>query len=100
MEEMRQLIGRRQIEVDSTPRRVRPQSVYDAVTKNGVSTNTSDATRSIEASISEIDENLAKAASYQGVLQNDLKQVSIELKEVCFFSYYSSFKRIYSNTGI
>lgn len=83
MEEMRQLIGRRQFEGESTPRS-RTRSVFDSPTRSITPSNSVlDASRSIDVLVADADRDLAKAASSQQTLQNDLKHVSVGLKEVC-----------------
>lgn len=82
MEEMRQLISRRQIEGDTPRKWTRTQTVYDTPTKAGPSSKMSDPAGSIETLINEVDVKLMRAASYQTALQSDLKEVSNNLKEV------------------
>ncbi|RDB22757.1 hypothetical protein Hypma_010026 [Hypsizygus marmoreus] len=80
MEEMRLLIGRRQLEGEGTPR-TRARSVFDTPTRSTTPANIGDASRSIEMLASEAEKDLARAVSNQEALQHDLKQVSVELKE-------------------
>jgi CHAT domain-containing protein len=80
MEEMRQLIGRRQ--GDGTPRSRARSIVLDTPTRNSTSVNIADLSRSIDMLVSDADKDLSRAASNQEALQRDLKQVAIQLKEV------------------
>ncbi|KAG5648922.1 hypothetical protein DXG03_000271 [Asterophora parasitica] len=83
MEEMRQLIGRRQLDGEGTPRS-RPRSVFDTpprLTTPTPSVNNTQAARALEALASEADKDLAKAASRQDALQLDLKKFSADLKD-------------------
>ncbi|KAG6903484.1 hypothetical protein C0995_005507 [Termitomyces sp. Mi166 len=84
LEEMRQVIGRRQLEGDVIPRS-RPHSVFDTPSRthpsSGTPTIAADPARSVETLVSEVDKNLARAVSNQDALQLDIKQMSTELKE-------------------
>ncbi|KAF5388006.1 hypothetical protein D9615_000543 [Tricholomella constricta] len=80
MEEMRQLIGRRQLEGEGTPRS-RPRSVFDTPPRAIPSANATGTARAIEKLVSEADRDLARAVSNQDALQLDLQQVSVALKE-------------------
>ncbi|KAG5653030.1 hypothetical protein H0H81_002652 [Sphagnurus paluster] len=82
MEEMRQLIGRRQLEGESTPRS-RARHIFDTPTRSTtplLSTAT-EAARGIEVLACDADRDLARAVSSQDALQLDLKQMAVELKE-------------------
>ncbi|KAG6854872.1 hypothetical protein C0991_012062 [Blastosporella zonata] len=86
LEEMRQVIGRRQLEGEGTPRS-RPRSLFDTPSKSlppmgtpSISSS-ADSTLAMEALVAEVDRNLARAISNQDVLQLDLKYISADLKE-------------------
>ncbi|GLB33962.1 putative guanine nucleotide exchange factor for Rho/Rac/Cdc42-like GTPases [Lyophyllum shimeji] len=80
MEEMRQLIGRRQLEGEGTPR-TRPRSVFDTPTRGPPPANISDTLHAIEALVSEADRDLERAVSNQKALQQGLRRISVELEE-------------------
>ncbi|KAG5716704.1 Rho guanine nucleotide exchange factor gef2 [Termitomyces sp. T112] len=84
LDEMRQVIGRRQLEGDGIPRS-RPHSMFDTPSRTPSSdastTLAADSARNVETLASEADRSLARAVSNQDVLQLDLKQMSSELKE-------------------
>ncbi|KAG6911239.1 hypothetical protein DXG01_003106 [Tephrocybe rancida] len=89
LEEMRQVIGRRQLDGEGTPRS-RPRSLFDTPSKSlpplGISstpltpTNT-DSTRVVETLVAEADRNLARAVSNQDALQLDLKHICVDIKQ-------------------
>ncbi|KAF9464393.1 hypothetical protein BDZ94DRAFT_1161981 [Collybia nuda] len=79
MEEMRQLIGRRQGE--GTPRSRPFSTAVDTPTRNATSINISDLSRTIDTLVSDTDKNLSRATSNQEALQRDFKQVATQLKE-------------------
>jgi hypothetical protein len=80
MEEMRQLIGRRQL--DGTPRSRPRSTVFDPPSQSTNNANVADVTRSIEALVSEAERDLSKAVSCQETLQKDIVEVAAGLKEV------------------
>jgi hypothetical protein len=80
MEEMRQLIGRRQLDV--TPRSRPRSAVFDPPSQSKSHTNVADVSRSIEALVSEAERDLCKAVSCQETLQKDIVGVAAGLKEV------------------
>ncbi|KAG6869324.1 hypothetical protein C0993_000077 [Termitomyces sp. T159_Od127] len=84
LEEMRQVIGRRQLEGDGLSRS-RPHSVFDTPSKthtsSGTSTTIVDTARNVETLVSETEKSLARAVTSQDTLQLNIKQMSAELKE-------------------
>lgn len=87
MEEMRQLIGKRQGE--GTPRRV-AGSLFDTHTPKATTPTptpapiiSADFTRSIETWVLDVDEDLTRALSSQDELQLELKRLAVNFKEVC-----------------
>jgi protein ECT2 len=82
MEEMRQLIGRRQ--ADGTPRSRPRSTVFDTPTsQSSAQANVIDVSRSIETLASEADKDLSRAVSCQETLRQDIVEVATGLKEVC-----------------
>jgi hypothetical protein len=75
LQEMRQLIGQRQVEC--TPRSRMPDSYTSQVEA---------VTRSLEGLLSEACLDLEKTASTHEALQTDLQHLASNLKEVCFIS--------------
>ncbi|KAF8076555.1 hypothetical protein FPV67DRAFT_1618362 [Lyophyllum atratum] len=80
MEEMRHLIGRRQLEGETTSR-TRARSVFDGPTPAASSANMTHTARAIEALVFEADKNLGRAVSNQDAFRNGLKQMSVDLKQ-------------------
>ena len=83
MEEMRNLIGRRQ---EETPRGRTRTAIF--TTPSRTSSETSDASRTIDTSrtidmlVADADQDLVKAQSHQDILQNELRRLASEFKEV------------------
>ncbi|KAG6833910.1 hypothetical protein H0H87_007921 [Tephrocybe sp. NHM501043] len=86
LEEMRQLIGRRQVEGEFTPRS-RPRSLFETPSKSLPPMGTpstsalADSARTVESLVTEADKNLACAVANQDALQLDIKQISVDLRE-------------------
>jgi len=82
MEEMRNLIGRRQGEY--TPRS-RPRSLAAdlSVSYSPDTAQLENFASSVEELVSEADSNLARVADYHEVVQDDFKQLASDFKEVC-----------------
>lgn len=79
MEEMRQLIGRRQ--VDGTPRSRPRSTVFDTPSQSSTQANVADISRSVGTLVSEADRDLSRAVSYQATLRQDIMEVATSLKE-------------------
>lgn len=77
MEEMRNLIGRRQ---EDTPRSRTRTAVFAAPSR--ASSETSEVGRTIDMLVADADKDLAKAQSNQDILQNELRRLASEFKEV------------------
>ena len=86
MEEMRALIGRRQA-ADLMPAiRAQRVNVYGETTSRlfpTASGGSDEFSRKLEDLISDIDKNLVQALSHQEALQNELKTLSTQFREVC-----------------
>jgi hypothetical protein len=80
MEEMRQLIGRRQ--ADGTPRSRPRSAVFDTPSQSSTQANVVDVSRSIETLVSEADRDLSRAVSFQETLRQDIVEMATGLKEV------------------
>jgi len=80
MEEMRQLIGRRQ--ADGTPRSRSRSTAFDMPSQSSAPAKMIDVLRSIETLASEADQDLSRAVSCQETLQKDIVEVTTGLKEV------------------
>jgi hypothetical protein len=85
MEEMRQLIGRRQLE--GVPRTRSRSTIFDTPSQSSPSTNLSDASRSIETLVAAADKDLSRAVSCHETLRQDIMEVTTTLKEVHFLFY-------------
>lgn len=83
MEEMRNMIGRRQGE--STPK-CRPRSE----TADTIRSNDDELVRSVQVMASEADQGLARAMSNQDDLQTRLKEMAAELAEVYPLRYLAT----------
>jgi len=79
MEEMRQLIGRRQ--GDGTPRSQPHNTVFDLASQSSVRMNLADISRSIETLVAQADGELVRATSNHEVLQQNMIEMAGELKE-------------------
>ena len=78
MEEMRNLIGRRQ---DDTPRSRTRTAVFS--TPSRASSEASDeVSRTLDILVADADKGLVKAQSNQDILQNELRRLASEFKEV------------------
>ena len=80
MEEMRNLIGRRQ---EETPRGRTRTAIF--TTPSRTSSETEEVSRTIDMLVADADQNLVKAQSNQDVLQNELRRLASEFKEVLQF---------------
>ena len=80
MEEMRNLIGRRQ---DETPRSRIRTAVFATPTRASSETS-EEVGRTLDMLVADVDKDLAKAQSNQDILQNELRRLASEFKEVCF----------------
>jgi len=89
MDEMRQMIGRRNGEL--TPRKVRPVvDVSERVTSPITSTMNSPLRldgldKAVENFVFDVDGKLAQAAENQDAVQGGLREISAKLREVRFF---------------
>lgn len=81
MEEMRQLIGRRQVEGPTTPLN-RPRSVV-AELHTSEMVNSTALTR-LEELLLDADQSMVRAVSHHETLQSDLERFILEIKEVSF----------------
>ena len=83
MEEMRNLIGRRQ---EDTPRSRTRTAVF--ATPSRISSETSEeVNRTFDMLVADTDKDLVKAQSNQDVLQNELRRLASEFKEVLQMSF-------------
>ncbi|KAG6880357.1 hypothetical protein C0992_007768 [Termitomyces sp. T32_za158] len=83
LEEMRQVIGRRQQEGDGMSRS-RPHIVFDTPSKTHTSSTSTiipDTVRSVETLASEADKTLSRAVTSQDALQLNIRQMCAEFKE-------------------
>jgi hypothetical protein len=82
MEEMRQLIGKRQ---GDPPTRSRARSMVDSTSgsRESDSAQANGSMRSLEELISNTDKYLTRAIKSHDVLQTDLEQLRSDYKEVC-----------------
>ena len=78
MEEMRNLIGRRQ---EETPR-VRPRTAIFTTPSRTSSETSEEVSRTIDMLVADADQDLVKAQSSQDILQNELRRLASEFKEV------------------
>lgn len=78
MEEMRQLIGRRQ--ADGTPRSRPRSAIFDTSSQSSTHANVVD---SIGALVSEADRDLSRAVSFQETLRQDIVEMAAGFREVC-----------------
>jgi protein ECT2 len=78
MEEMRNLIGRRQ---EETPRGRTRTAIFTAPSRTSSETS-EEVSRTIDMLVADADQNLVKAQSNQDVLQNELRRLASEFKEV------------------
>lgn len=81
MEEMRQLIGKRQAEAPTTPLN-RPRSFVGELNPSEM-VNSAVLTR-LEESLADADQSMVRAVSYHETLRSDLEQFILEIKEVGF----------------
>lgn len=88
MDEMRQLIGRRNGEL--TPRKIRPAvEISDKVVSphtptTGESLHLDGLDKAIESFVFDVDGKLAQAGENQDAVQEGLKEISAKLREVWF----------------
>lgn len=84
MEEMRQLIGKRQAEGPTTPLN-RPRSFVggNATPDASEAVNPTVFTR-LEESLADTDQSMVRAMSHHETLRSDLEQFILEIKEVSF----------------
>lgn len=84
MEEMRQLIGRRQAEGPTTPLS-RPHSFIgeSTMSKTPGMVNPAALTR-LEESLADVDQSMVRAISHHETMRSDLEQFMLEIKEVSF----------------
>lgn len=80
MEEMRQLIGRRQAE--GTPRSRPRSTIFDTPSQSSTHTNVVDALRSLETLASEADKDLSRAVSFQETLRQNIVEMAVDCREV------------------
>ena len=79
MEEMRNLIGRRQ---EETPRgRTRTAAVF-AIPSRTSSETSEEVNQTFDMLVADADQDLVKAQSHQDILQNELRRLASEFKEV------------------
>lgn len=78
MEEMRNLIGRRQ---EETPRS-RPRTAIFSTPSRTSSETSEEVSRTIDMLVADADQDLVKAQSNQDTLQNELRRLASEFKEV------------------
>ena len=78
MEEMRNLIGRRQ---EETPRS-RPRTAIFTTPSRTSSETSEEVSRTIDILVADADQDLLKAQSNQDTLQNELRRLASEFKEV------------------
>jgi hypothetical protein len=84
MDEMRQLIGRRQAEGPTTPLN-RPRSFIgeSTMSKTPEMVNPAALTR-LEESLADVDQSMVRAISHHETMRSDLEQFMLEIKEVSF----------------
>ena len=88
MDEMRQLIGRRNGEL--TPRKVRPVIDVSERVTSPIATTTSSPLRldgldkTIESFVFDVDGKLAQASENQDTVQGGLREISAKLREVWY----------------
>ena len=78
MEEMRNLIGRRQ---EETPRG-RTRTAIFAIPSRTSSETSEEVSRTLDMLVADADQDLVKAQSHQDILQNELRRLASEFKEV------------------
>ena len=78
MEEMRNLIGRRQ---EETPRS-RPRTAIFSTPSRTSSETSEEVSRTIDMRVADADQDIVKAQSNQDTLQNELRRLASEFKEV------------------
>lgn len=81
MDEMRQLISRRQVDGPTTPHN-RPRSFIGEL--NGSEMVNLTVLGRIEESLADADQSMVRAVSHHETLRNDLEQFILEIKEVRF----------------
>lgn len=82
MEEMRQLIGKRQAEGPTTPLN-RPRSFVGETTMSKTPEMVNPAVLArLEESLADADQSMVRAISHHDTLQSDLEQFVLEIKEV------------------
>jgi hypothetical protein len=83
MEEMRQLIGKRQTDLEGSSSRFRHRSVFETPLRESSPSLENISTPKVDETIlTEADQDLVKALGYQTTLQDHLKQVQADLREV------------------
>lgn len=97
MEEMRQLIGRRQADGPTTPLN-RPRSFVGetAMSKALETVNPAVLTR-LEESLAEADQNTVRAISHHETLRNAFEQLVLDIKEVSFSGSFECHGPIFSS---
>ena len=78
MEEMRNLIGRRQ---EETPRGRTRTAIFTTPSRTSSETS-EEVSRTIDMLVADADQDLVKAQSNQDILQNELRRLASEFKEV------------------
>lgn len=82
MEEMRALIGRRQTADVAPVARPQRASIFDAPRPLSSSGGSDEFSRKLEDLISDVDKNLVQALSHQEIMQNELKALTGQFREV------------------
>lgn len=80
MEEMRQLIGRRQAEGPTTPHRPRSFIGESTTSKTPEMVNPAALTR-LEESLADVDQSMVRAISHHETMRSDLEHIMLEIKE-------------------
>jgi hypothetical protein len=78
MEEMRNLIGRRQ---EETPRGRTRSAIFTSPSRTSSETS-EEVSRTLDMLVADADQELVKAQSNQDILQNELHRLASEFKEV------------------
>ena len=96
MDEMRQLISRRQAEGPATPHRPRSFIGENNTSKTPEMINPAALTR-LEESLADADQSMVRAISHHETMRSDLEQIMLEIKEVSFNGLFGCRGLIFSS---